>query len=102
MKKNGFTLAEVLIALGLVGILSAMTVPTLVKNNQNQILSNSLSTAVSDFENAMTAMITRENVSNLHETRAWEDINFNEFVDILSEIINVTDRQENSNNFYCA
>ena len=41
MKKNGFTLAEVLVALGLIGVLSAMTVPTLVKNNQNQIFANS-------------------------------------------------------------
>ena len=30
MKKNGFTLAEVLITLAIIGIVAAMTMPTLV------------------------------------------------------------------------
>lgn len=35
-KKTGFTLAEVLITLGIVGVVSAMTLPTLVANYQKQ------------------------------------------------------------------
>ena len=101
MKKNGFTLAEVLIALGLVGVLSAMAVPTLVKNNQNQIFANSLSAAVSGFENTMTSMIVRENVTNLHETPAWEDIgDFDAFVENLSEVMNLEESNSNSNDYY--
>ena len=30
--KNGFTLAEVLVTLGIIGVVSAMTVPTLMQN----------------------------------------------------------------------
>ncbi|MCM1339214.1 MAG: type II secretion system GspH family protein [Muribaculaceae bacterium] len=36
--KRGFTLAEVLITLGIIGIVSAMTIPTLIKNHQKKIL----------------------------------------------------------------
>ncbi len=30
--KNGFTLAEVLITLGIIGVVAALTIPSLVKN----------------------------------------------------------------------
>ncbi|MDE6137860.1 MAG: type II secretion system GspH family protein [Candidatus Gastranaerophilales bacterium] len=33
MKKNAFTLAEVLITLGIIGIVAAMTIPTLIQKN---------------------------------------------------------------------
>ena len=35
MKKNAFTLAEVLITLGIIGVVAAMTLPTLIQNHQN-------------------------------------------------------------------
>ena len=34
MKKNGFTLAEVLITLGIIGVVAAMTIPTLIANTR--------------------------------------------------------------------
>ena len=36
MKKLGFTLAEVLITLVIIGVIAAMTVPTLMNNTQGQ------------------------------------------------------------------
>ncbi len=36
-KKLGFTLAEVLITLGIIGIVSAMTIPTLINNYQKKV-----------------------------------------------------------------
>ena len=36
-RRVGFTLAEVLITLGIIGIVSAMTIPTLVKNYQKKV-----------------------------------------------------------------
>ena len=35
--KKGFTLAEVLITLGVIGIVAAMTIPTLVNNYQEKV-----------------------------------------------------------------
>ena len=39
-RRVAFTLAEVLITLGIIGIVSAMTIPTLVKNYQKKVLNN--------------------------------------------------------------
>lgn len=36
MKKNGFTLAEVLITLGIIGVVASITIPTLMNNIQDQ------------------------------------------------------------------
>lgn len=33
---SGFTLAEVLVTLGIIGVVSAMTVPTLMQNHQRK------------------------------------------------------------------
>ena len=41
-KKSAFTLAEVLITLGIIGVVAAITLPTLVANYQKQILVNQL------------------------------------------------------------
>ena len=34
--KNAFTLAEVLVTLGIIGVVSAMTVPALLQNHQRK------------------------------------------------------------------
>ena len=36
MKRNAFTLAEVLITLGIIGVVASMTLPTLIQNNKNK------------------------------------------------------------------
>ena len=36
--KKGFTLAEVLITLGIIGVVAAMTMPTLIQNHQKRSL----------------------------------------------------------------
>lgn len=35
-KKAGFTLAEILITLGIIGVVAAMTIPTLIANTKSQ------------------------------------------------------------------
>ncbi len=37
-KKNAFTLAEVLITLGIIGVVAAMTLPTLIQKNNNSVV----------------------------------------------------------------
>ena len=36
-RNNGFTLAEVLITLGIIGVVAALTIPTLVANYQKKV-----------------------------------------------------------------
>lgn len=47
MNRIAFTLAEVLITLGIIGVVAAMTLPALVNNNRNKELENGLKVAYS-------------------------------------------------------
>lgn len=42
MKKQGFTLVEVLITLGIIGVVSALTIPTLILKHRKQVIETSL------------------------------------------------------------
>lgn len=72
MKRNGFTIAEALITMAIVGIVAALTIPTFITDYRKQVDAKSLATAVSNFETAMGTMIMKEGVYNLYETSAWE------------------------------
>lgn len=37
MKLNSFTLAEVLVTLGIIGVVAALTMPTLIANYRKQV-----------------------------------------------------------------
>ena len=50
MKKHGFTLAEVLITLGIIGVVAALTAPALVQNAGSAQIGPKLAKAVSTFE----------------------------------------------------
>lgn len=54
--KNGFTLAEVLITLGIIGIVAAMTLPALVRNYQGAVLKTQLDKAYSILSQALQKM----------------------------------------------
>ncbi len=51
-KKNAFTLAEVLITLGIIGIVAAMTLPTLVQKQQEKVTVSRLKKAYSALSQA--------------------------------------------------
>lgn len=53
MKVRAFTLAEVLITLGIIGIVAAMTLPTLIQKQQDKVLINQLKVANSTLSNAL-------------------------------------------------
>lgn len=56
MDKKGFTLAEVLITLGIIGIVAAMTMPALLNSTQNRELENGLKTAYSLVQQGLSRM----------------------------------------------
>lgn len=64
MKKIGFTLSEVLITLGIIGVVAALTAPALVNNTSNAQVGPKLAKVVSTIENAnrkilMDAAVTK-------------------------------------------
>lgn len=52
-KYSGFTLAEVLITLGVIGVVAAMTLPTLIQNYQKQVTINRLKETYSILSQAI-------------------------------------------------
>jgi prepilin-type N-terminal cleavage/methylation domain-containing protein len=65
MKIKGFTLAEVLIALGIIGTIAAMTIPQFTANVHNQAFASKLSAVVSDYENVFGMMLLKEDKDQL-------------------------------------
>ena len=52
-RKSAFTLAEVLITLGIIGVVAAMTLPALVANYKNKVLANQTKKTYATLLNAM-------------------------------------------------
>lgn len=73
-KKSGFTLAEVLITLGIIGTVAAMTIPTLMTNYQKQVWESKLKKIYSITTNACERMLIEENVSRVNETAVYGEI----------------------------
>lgn len=67
MKKFGFTLAEVLITLGIIGVISALTLPALLNDTQGAQVGPKLGKAVSMFEQANQALLEENNVDSLSD-----------------------------------
>ena len=67
LKKAAFTLAEVLITLGIIGVVAAMTLPTLVQNYKKTVYVNQLKKFVSTFEQGLQKMLADEGVQRLSD-----------------------------------
>ena len=59
-KKAAFTLAEVLITLGIIGVVAAMTIPTISHNIQEMVLNNQFKKFYSTFKQAFIGVQTME------------------------------------------
>ena len=68
MKKLGFTLAEVLIALAIIGVITALVLPQFITKAHYQANASKLSTVVSDYENIFGLMLLNEDKTNLYDT----------------------------------
>lgn len=67
--KKAFTLAEVLVTLGIIGVISAMTLPTLVKNHQRQVYVTQLQKVVTELSQAAEKATQDNNAISLDETK---------------------------------
>ena len=73
LKKCAFTLAEVLITLGIIGVVAAMTLPTLIQNHQKQTYVNGLKKAISATSNMLKKMQADEEASSITATSIVQD-----------------------------
>ena len=73
LKRAAFTLAEVLITLGIIGVVAAITLPTLIQNYQKQVWVNQLKKAYSSLNNGVRQMIVDQGCSDVTCTNFWDD-----------------------------
>ena len=62
--KNSFTLAEVLITLGIIGVVAAMTMPTLIKKHQQRVLVTRLQKNYSIVSQALITSVSENGSMN--------------------------------------
>ena len=55
--KKGFTLAEVLITLGIIGVVAALTLPNMIKNHQKRVMVAQLQRTYNAIVNAMPSYL---------------------------------------------
>lgn len=65
MKNKGFTLAEVLVTLGIIGVISALTLPTFTQGSNMAKVGPLLGKAKSQFEQATIALMQEKQVDSL-------------------------------------
>ena len=73
--KLGFTLAEVLITLGVIGVIAAMTLPTLIQNYQKHVWVNQLKKSVSTIEKGFKMAMAEDGVESLENTELMLSLN---------------------------
>lgn len=81
MTKNGFTLAEVLVTLGIIGVIAALTMPNFINDSEKSKIGPKLAKAVAVFEQANQVLLQENSVDKITDI-VYE--NKKEYVDNLS------------------
>ena len=67
-KKKAFTLAEILIAIAIIGVIGALTIPTVINNYQKKAYESQYKKGVNTLANGMKKLLAQEGVYDLKET----------------------------------
>ena len=70
MMKKGFTLAEILITLSIVGVVAVLSIPSVMKNYKNRMYTAQLQKVYSQIAGAAEAIMSDEQVDDFKETKA--------------------------------
>lgn len=79
--KKAFTIAEVLITLGIIGIVASMTIPQLIKNYQSKVCETAFKKSYSNLSKAYLMTKNELGVSNLRKAFAVYDEVANKYPD---------------------
>jgi len=74
MRSAGFTLEEVLITLGIIGVVAAITIPNMITNYQKRVWVAQLQKSYATLNQGFKRMLADDNVSALSETETFNSI----------------------------
>ena len=86
-RMRAFTLAEVLVTLGIIGVVSAMTVPSLMQNYQRQSYVTQLHKVYNEFSQALLRYQNDKNAINLTEAGLNSQAQMNSFVSSYFKVV---------------
>ena len=76
-KKYAFTLAEVLITLGVIGVVAILTIPSVMQSYQSRVLATQIKKAYNEVATAgATAMSMEMGVDSFKDTKVFQQNNF--------------------------
>ena len=95
-----FTLAEVLITLGVIGVVAALTMPALISNHKKKVYVTQLKKSVNTLSNGFRQMLADENVDSLEYTTLLEpsQSGYGKFTlnpSVLSKYFNIVHQEDN-------
>lgn len=102
-RKGAFTLAEVLITLGIIGVVAALTLPSLIQKYQDQVLENQLKKTYSTLSQGIQKAMADDGVSVFYDTELFQACTYpkqksNACAQMVKKYFNVvavkTDRRE--------
>ncbi|MCQ2740337.1 MAG: type II secretion system GspH family protein, partial [bacterium] len=100
MKKFGFTLPEILIALAVVGIVAALVIPSLVTDVNDQTNASRLSSSVNDLEIAFKQMMDEDEVDDIGRTTSgFFSPSASDMIDAISQHLKVLNIDTSVANF---
>ena len=89
-KKQGFTLAEVLITLGILGAIAAMTLPSVTANVMESQLKTAFKTSHNTISDKLDAAMALEDVNDIRELKAFQQASIEDFYRELGKYLNFT------------
>ena len=84
LKSKGFTLAEVLITLGIIGVVAAMTLPTVINNTKNKELETAFKKTYSQLGQAIQSIFLQEYGGSGFYIGTTADMNKGEFTKFIN------------------
>ena len=100
MKKRGFTLAEILVTLAVIGVLAALVTPALMQSSRDKANAAKLSSTISNIEKVFQTAIVSEGASSLYDTQLWSSSPINATNGDRKQFVETLDRYLNTNGFY--
>ncbi|MBQ8459695.1 type II secretion system protein [bacterium] len=114
-RTRGFTLSELLTTLGIIGIIAALTMPTLINNIQKKAWTNQLKKEYANITQSFKLMLANDNTESLQETSVFqaisgenkcfynnpaEDENCNSFFNEMRKVLKIADIRNDNNYQY--